>query len=322
MAEQLAFQQCLVQGRAVELHVGPVLPAAQFVDGPRRQFLARARRPQHQHRGVAFRRPLDDPEHPLHGGRCAHHAREALVRAQQARKLLDAPVLFHHGGDVGDGLHRRDDPAILLQHLGVLEHGDGRAVAPHQGAAFAVLVLAVEQAAPVPAAQRPRAHAGVAVENGAGLPHQFARLVAGQPFQGRVGHQDASVRPHQEEAVVDGVDDLAQEAAGFKCVHDGYSLARRARKLGAVGGGMGRARFRGGYGAVRSTPPMQHRGRCVRHALAQATGARADEEQQGLRLSLRMDMHGLPPTTPYARSVFRHARGARQGPHRGTCRAT
>ena len=54
MTEQLAFQQILVQSRAVDFDVRALLARAHLMDGMRHQLLAGAALTADQHRGVAF----------------------------------------------------------------------------------------------------------------------------------------------------------------------------------------------------------------------------------------------------------------------------
>ena len=76
VAEQLAFQQVLVQCAAVHANEGPAAPRTEAVDGLGDQFLARARLAQQQHRGVRLGHLPHEPIAMLHGRPGADQARD------------------------------------------------------------------------------------------------------------------------------------------------------------------------------------------------------------------------------------------------------
>ena len=120
MTEQLALDQRLRQGRAVEGHERPVLPGGQPLDRARDKFLARAARAAHEHRRVARRHLADLLVHGAHlaavaeqvaGVRGEHVAQTAVLRHE--RVALLALLQAHRrrlGGDVRDDLQQRHVP--------------------------------------------------------------------------------------------------------------------------------------------------------------------------------------------------------------------
>ena len=68
VAEQLAFQQVLVQGPAVHANERPAAPRTEAVDGLGDQFLAGPRLAQQQHRGVRLGHLPHEPIAILHDG--------------------------------------------------------------------------------------------------------------------------------------------------------------------------------------------------------------------------------------------------------------
>ena len=72
VAEQLALQQALAQGAAVDADVGAVGPRAELVDGAGDQLLAGAGLAHQQHAGPRRGHQPRQPVHPPHGGAVAH----------------------------------------------------------------------------------------------------------------------------------------------------------------------------------------------------------------------------------------------------------
>ncbi len=115
MTEELAFEQRLRKGGAVDRHEGLVAARAVAVDGLGHELLAGAALPQDEHGGVGPGDAGDELVDLLHGTALAHHAVLELRR-------LQAPVLAHqplHVADVverrgQDGGHRAHQPQVVL----------------------------------------------------------------------------------------------------------------------------------------------------------------------------------------------------------------
>src|SRR5262249_24795471 len=91
VTEQLTLQQTGGDGRAVELDERASLPRAQFVQGPRDQFLARARFAANEHRGAGAGNRLDSLEHPTQDGALTDDLAEVMLGA---RLLLQVGILL------------------------------------------------------------------------------------------------------------------------------------------------------------------------------------------------------------------------------------
>ena len=87
MAEQFTLQNVLAERRAVESHEGLALAGAVLVDGLGHEFLARARLPLDQHRGIGWSDPLE----PLDQ---SQHLRTRSDDALEAELLVEPAVEF------------------------------------------------------------------------------------------------------------------------------------------------------------------------------------------------------------------------------------
>ena len=109
MAEQLAFQQRLGQGGAVDLHERPVGAQAVVVDRAGDQLLAGAALAADQHGGVAVGDLLDEPVHLLHRVALADH----VVHVEPRLELASQPDVF-----VAQRRPLRLDHLVQLDRLG------------------------------------------------------------------------------------------------------------------------------------------------------------------------------------------------------------
>jgi len=107
VSEELAFQQRLGEGRAVQLHEGALRPRAAFVNGGGDQLLARPRLARDEHAGSRRGDLRDGLEDRIHGSGTPHDVGEAVflseAGAQQACFLAQATVLElarHHQGQL------------------------------------------------------------------------------------------------------------------------------------------------------------------------------------------------------------------------------
>ena len=97
VAEQLAFQQVLGQGAAVDADERAAAARAEPVDGLGDQFLAGARLAQQQHRGVRLGHLPGEPIDILHGRAGADQARDRRPRLAG----INARENMGHGRDLG-----------------------------------------------------------------------------------------------------------------------------------------------------------------------------------------------------------------------------
>ena len=102
VAEQLALEDVLAQGRAVERHERPLLPRAVLVDRLGHQLLARAGLALDQHGGVGRRDPLQPVDHLVHLRAVADDALEAELLVEPAVQLRVGPPQVLAAGRVLD----------------------------------------------------------------------------------------------------------------------------------------------------------------------------------------------------------------------------
>lgn len=105
MTEKLAFQKGFVQRGTVDLHIGPLAPAAGLVDRLGDHLLARPALPVDNYRRVGNRRIANQFKHPLHRLADTDHAMKAVFGGQFPPETCDLGLLFDQVGDVGNGLH-------------------------------------------------------------------------------------------------------------------------------------------------------------------------------------------------------------------------
>ena len=113
--EQLALQEVLGEGRAVELEEGLVDPSAPFMDGPGQHLLARAGLAADEHRRIRGRHLSRQAHGPLHGGAVGALDEAARVlgphhlRAQQPVLRLELVALMFEAGPLLRGHPRQGD---------------------------------------------------------------------------------------------------------------------------------------------------------------------------------------------------------------------
>ena len=87
MAEEFAFEERRRKRRAVHGHERAGSARRKVVEGPRDELLARAARAFHEDRGARRGDLADLVEKPLHRGRRAHHAAEAVLVVETLAQL-------------------------------------------------------------------------------------------------------------------------------------------------------------------------------------------------------------------------------------------
>ena len=103
MAEQLAFQERLRDGAAINGDEGAVLPHAFVVNGPGRHFLACSTFTEKQHRGVGRCHFADGIKYGADCRAGAHHPGEDVA----THHLLHLPILHFETGHVQAASHEK-----------------------------------------------------------------------------------------------------------------------------------------------------------------------------------------------------------------------
>jgi hypothetical protein len=91
VAEDLALEQRLGEGGAVDGDEGPPGPGTVVVDGAGHHLLAGPALAAEQHGGSALGHPVHHVEHLPPGGAAAHHAAKALAHREEGRRVGSRP---------------------------------------------------------------------------------------------------------------------------------------------------------------------------------------------------------------------------------------
>jgi hypothetical protein len=113
VAEQLALQHALGDGRAVDVHERPAAPR-EAMKGARNQLLARPAVARDEHGRVALRHALNEREHGTHGGVLGDDLRHPVLAREPVveqcvllRELLLLPGPAHEHVDLGHAVRLR-----------------------------------------------------------------------------------------------------------------------------------------------------------------------------------------------------------------------
>lgn len=207
MPEELGLQQGFGEGGAVHPDEGAFGPGAQAVQGGGGQLLAGAGLPGEEDRRLRGGGASQELEELQHQRRAAHQAVEGVLPGQLPAQPADDLIPAEDLREIGEGLHPTQHPALsIFEHRGVFKENERGAVLAAQGAADAAHLPQAEEVALPSGPLGSYILAGITGQNGAGLPHQLRRRIAGQGLHGPVHCPDNALGIHDHQAVRHGVE--------------------------------------------------------------------------------------------------------------------